>query len=91
MLPLLRIFRGIALGEVQERLNWPPWKGGILVRVSWVRIPPSPQCFISTLITIASYGSPTIPPLFAIAVDSEPILKNPAGKRPNFHPGGWIH
>ena len=47
MLPLLRIFGGIAPGEVQERLNWPPWKGGILVRVSWVRIPPSPPFFIS--------------------------------------------
>ena len=42
MLPLLRIFEGVVPGEVQERLNWPPWKGGILARVSWVRIPPSP-------------------------------------------------
>ena len=32
-----------ASGEVQERLNWPPWKGGIPATVSWVRIPPSPQ------------------------------------------------
>ena len=39
------IFESITPGEVQERLNWPPWKGGILVRVSWVRIPPSPPIF----------------------------------------------
>jgi putative endonuclease len=30
------------IGEVQEWLIWPPWKGGILATVSWVRIPPSP-------------------------------------------------
>jgi putative endonuclease len=28
---------------VQEWLIWPPWKGGIPVTVSWVRIPPSPR------------------------------------------------
>ncbi len=30
-------------GEVQEWLNWLPWKGSVLARVPWVRIPPSPQ------------------------------------------------
>ena len=29
-------------GEVQEWLNWLPWKGSVLARVPWVRIPPSP-------------------------------------------------
>ena len=31
------------LGEVQEWLNWLPWKGSVLARVPWVRIPPSPH------------------------------------------------
>ncbi len=33
----------ISSGEVQEWLNWLPWKGSVPVRVPWVRIPPSPQ------------------------------------------------
>jgi hypothetical protein len=31
------------IGEVPERSNGPPWKGGISETVSRVRIPPSPQ------------------------------------------------
>ena len=33
-------------GEVQEWLNWLPWKGSVSARVPWVRIPPSPPFFI---------------------------------------------
>ena len=31
---------------MQEWLNWLPWKGSVLARVPWVRIPLSPQTFI---------------------------------------------
>jgi hypothetical protein len=37
---------------VQERLNWPLWKGGIPATVSWVRIPPSPLDFCLNIIYI---------------------------------------
>ena len=31
---------------MQERLNWLPWKGSVLARVPWVRIPLSPPLII---------------------------------------------
>jgi hypothetical protein len=37
------IFETDFYGEVQEWLNWLPWKGSVLARVPWVRIPLSPH------------------------------------------------
>ena len=39
------IYLKAKFGEVQEWLNWLPWKGSVFARVPWVRIPPSPQLF----------------------------------------------
>ena len=36
-------FQNNASGEMQEWLNWLPWKGSVSVRVPWVRIPLSPH------------------------------------------------
>ena len=36
------IYLHTKFGEVQEWLNWLPWKGSVLARVPWVRIPLSP-------------------------------------------------
>ena len=41
--PLFVFFAISFLGEVLEWLKRLPWKGSIPARVSWVRIPPSPQ------------------------------------------------
>ena len=40
----------LALGEVQEWLNWQHWKCCERETVPWVRIPPSPPVIVRTVV-----------------------------------------